>query len=356
VNEAAIRAKKLLENMRHCNIVVLGDLMLDEYLWGEIGRISPEAPVPVMHLCRSEHGLGGAANVARNAASLGARVSAIGLVGEDIAGEALLGHLDRLQIERDGVLVDSVRPTTRKSRLMSLEHNQQVFRLDEEVTEDIPESTEERILASLEEHIPLAHAVICSDYLKGLLTNRVLASAAALARRHGVALITAPKDIHPEKYASASVLMPNYKEFARLMGHPRNGDASEWMTPAARILLEHHHLEALLVTRGCEGMTLFEKPNGHLLRHDIPSVTQSVYDVTGAGDTAISVFALAIAVGAPRVEAASLANLAAGIVVGKRGTACVTPKEILAKITDLPVKLTQAEALTAFSAYLKTGV
>lgn len=334
MNETATKARELLNQMRHCHVVVLGDLMLDEYLWGEIGRISPEAPVPVMHLRRSEHSLGGAANVARNVASLGARVSAIGVIGEGGSGQALLDQFEQLRIERGGVMIDAARPTTRKTRLMSIEHNQQVFRFDDEVTEDISETAEERILAALEERIPVAQAVICSDYLKGVLTNRVLRDAAALARRHGVALVAAPKDVHPEKYATASVLMPNYGEFARLVGHRKNGHSSEWMEPAARLLLERHRFEALLVTRGSAGMTLFEKPNGHLLREDIPSVTQSVYDVTGAGDTAISVFALSIAAGASRIEAASLANLAAGIVVGKRGTACVVPDELLKRLNE----------------------
>lgn len=332
MNETATKTRKLLNQMRHCHLVVLGDLMLDEYLWGEIGRISPEAPVPVMHLRRSEHSLGGAANVARNVASLGARVSAIGVVGEGITGNALLDQFERLGIERGGVLIDPARPTTRKTRLMSIEHNQQVFRYDDEVTEDISETAEERILAALEERVPVAQAVICSDYLKGVLTKRVLRDVAAITRRHGVALVTAPKDIHPGKYASASVLMPNYNEFARLAGHRKNGHSSEWMDPAACLLLERHHFEALLVTRGAAGMTLFEKPNGRLLREDIPSVTQSVYDVAGAGDTAISLFALAIAAGASRVDAAYVANLAAGIVVGKRGTACVTSEELMKRL------------------------
>jgi D-beta-D-heptose 7-phosphate kinase/D-beta-D-heptose 1-phosphate adenosyltransferase len=316
--------------------------MLDEYLWGEISRISPEAPVPVMRLVRSEHSLGGAANVARNTASLGARVSALGVIGADSSGKALLAEFDRLVIDREGVLIDSARPTTRKTRLMSIEHRQQVFRLDEESTSAISASTEDQILRILSQRICSAHAVICSDYLKGTLTNRILGEVAELAHRFNVPLVTAPKDLHADKYSSACVLMPNYREFARLVGQRRNGDSSDWMERGARMLLERNHFKALLVTRGSAGMTLFEKPNGTLLRQDIPAVGQSVYDVTGAGDTAISVFALALAAGASRTQAACVANIAAGIVVGKRGTAWVTREELLVRAQEglgLPVSV-----------------
>jgi D-beta-D-heptose 7-phosphate kinase/D-beta-D-heptose 1-phosphate adenosyltransferase len=316
--------------MQRCHVIVLGDLMLDEYLWGEISRISPEAPVPVMHLSRSEHTLGGAANVASNARSLGARVSAFGIVGADSGGKMLLAQLDRLNIEHEGVFFDPARPTTRKTRLMSIEHSQQVFRLDEESTTVIPTPIEEQLISALGDGIRSARVLICSDYLKGVLTKRVLSEAALLARRTGVALVTAPKDLNVDKYASASILVPNYQEFERLVGYHRNGDGgAEWMEPGASMLLERHGFEALLVTRGSAGMTLFERPAGSLLRHDIPAIGQSVYDVTGAGDTVIAVFALALAAGANRATAARFANIAAGIVVGKRGTACVTPGEFL---------------------------
>jgi rfaE bifunctional protein kinase chain/domain len=324
----------VLNRMAGCHAVVVGDLMLDEYLWGEIVRISPEAPVPVMHLRRSEQSLGGAANVARNAASLGARVSVIGVVGADRAAASLLGELDHAGIDREGVLTEQVRPTTRKCRLMSLEHNQQVFRFDDESVEEISIEAEERLLRILQERISRAHAVICSDYLKGVLTNRVLREAAALASRQGIPLITAPKDLRPEKYTGASVLVPNLREFAGLAGHRQNGDVA-WMESAASCLLGGHGFSALLVTRGRHGMTLFERENGNLKREDIVSLTRGVYDVTGAGDTALSVFALAIATGAPRSQAAFLANVAAGVVVGKRGTTCLTPDELLEGVNEM---------------------
>jgi len=321
--------------MAACRVLVVGDQMLDEYLHGEIGRISPEAPVPVMHLQRSESRLGGASNVARNVAALGAHVSVFGVVGADRAGEALCGHLDELRIDRTGLAVCNKRPTTRKTRLMSIEHNQQVFRFDDEVTDEITAEQEHVLLKSVAEAIPDADAVICSDYLKGVLTRSVLQEVAQLGRRFKVPVITAPKDAEPDKYARASVLLPNFREFTRLVHHRKNGHSNGWIDPAALTLIEQHEFDALLVTRGKEGMSLFERVSGELSREDIPAVSQAVFDVTGAGDTSLAVFALCLAAGATRSHAAQLANLAAGIAVSKRGTACVTPEEILQRIVDV---------------------
>ena len=330
-----INAESLFHRMQGCHVIVVGDLMLDEYLWGAITRISPEAPVPVMHLHQAERSLGGAANVARNVASLGATVSVIGVVGADSTAASLLEELDRAGINRAGVLTDPSRTTTRKRRLMSLEHRQQVFRFDEETTDEVSPAVEECLLALVRERVSTAQVVICSDYLKGVLTKRVLQETAVVARKYGVPLVTAPKDTSPEKYAGASVLMPNLREFARLAGHRMNGNATVWIDQAAWSLSEAYKFSTLLVTRGSDGMTLFERQNGNLMRQDISSSMHGVYDVTGAGDTALGVFAAAIAAGAGRCHAARIANVAAGIVVGKRGTACVTVEEILERIVEL---------------------
>ena len=325
--------ERILQSISKRHILVVGDVMLDEYAWGEIVRISPEAPVPVMRLHHTETFLGGAANVARNAASLGARVSAIGVVGDDQAGTALCSEFDRVGINRQWVLTDPDRRTTRKCRLMSREHQRQVFRLDQETTAEIPPATEVQLLGAIREQISTADAVVCSDYLKGVLTSRVLRETSALARGRNIPLITAPKDGHPEKYSGASVLMPNLQEFARLSGYYPNGNGQGWIDQAACRLLKANAFSALLVTRGPDGMTLFEMPGGDLLRTDVAAITRNVYDVTGAGDTALSVFSLALAAGASRSHAASVANLAAGIVVGKRGTACVTPEDLRQRIS-----------------------
>lgn len=323
----------ILGSISKQRVLVVGDVMLDEYMWGEIVRISPEAPVPVMHLHHAESFLGGAANVARNAASLGAQVSAIGVVGHDQAGAVLCREFDRAEIKRRGVLTDPNRTTTRKCRLMSREHQRQVFRFDQETTEVISPATEVQLLGTIREQISATDAVICSDYLKGVLTDKVLHTISELARERGIPLVTAPKDGHPEKYRGASVLMPNLRELARLVGHHLNGNGHGWIDQAAWRLLRGNAFSALLVTRGQDGMTLFEMPDGELVRTDVDAITRNVYDVTGAGDTALGVFSLALAAGASRNHAASVANLAAGIVVGKPGTACVTPEDLRRSVT-----------------------
>jgi rfaE bifunctional protein kinase chain/domain len=348
--------ESLFQRMRGCHVVVVGDLMLDEYLWGAIARISPEAPVPVMHLHHAERSLGGAANVARNVASLGARVSAIGVVGADSTAAMLLEELDRAGINRTGVLTDPGRRTTLKRRLMSLEHRQQVFRCDEETTNDVSPAVEECLLALVREQVATAQVVICSDYLKGVLTKGILQESAAVACKYEIPLVTAPKDTNAEKYAGASVLMPNLREFARLAGQRPNGNVMGWIDQAAWSLSEVYKFPTLLVTRGPDGMTLFERQNGNLMRQDISSSMHSVYDVTGAGDTALGVFALAIATGAERIQAAYIANVAAGIVVGKRGTACVTVEEILAVINGLSGAKTSAPNLSASPSARTIGV
>jgi rfaE bifunctional protein kinase chain/domain len=320
----------LLDAFSTCSVLVVGDLMLDEYLWGHIERISPEAPVPVLSLVRRESMLGGAGNVMRNLCRLGAQVAAVGVVGVDSTGEQILELLDVLGIEGDGVIRDPHRKSGLKARLMSLEHGQQVFRLDEESAHSVWGETEDRLIGLIESKVAGAQVVLCSDYRKGLLTPRVLQAAFAAARREQIPAIVAPKDSDADKYRGASILMPNVRELAQLVG--TRADGNDWLTDSAHRLVDRIQLEALVVTRGREGMTLFEPGKGGLRRLDVPTVARSVYDVTGAGDTAIAAFALAIAAGADRESAVHLANHAAGVVVGKRGTATVTIEEIRAQL------------------------
>jgi D-beta-D-heptose 7-phosphate kinase/D-beta-D-heptose 1-phosphate adenosyltransferase len=318
----------VLDTFSTCSVLVVGDLMLDEYLWGHIERISPEAPVPVLRLVRRESTLGGAGNVMRNLCRLGAQVAAVGVVGLDSTGEQILELLDVLGIESDGVLSDPHRKSTLKARLMSLEHGQQVFRLDEESPQSVWGEIEERLVDRIHTKAADAQVILCSDYHKGLLTPRVLQAAFTAARREQIPAIVAPKDSNVEKYRGASILMPNVRELAQLVG--TRADGNEWLNDSARRLLETLELDSLVVTRGREGMTLFEPGEGGIRRLDIPTVARSVYDVTGAGDTAVAAFALGMASGGDYESAARLANLAAGIVVGKRGTASVTVEEIQA--------------------------
>jgi rfaE bifunctional protein kinase chain/domain len=218
--------------------------------------------------------------------------------------------------------------------LMSLEHGQQVFRLDEESAHSVWGETEDRLVEMIRFKASDAQVILCSDYHKGILTPRVLQATFAAARREQVPAIVAPKDSNAEKYHGATILMPNVRELAQLVG--TRADGSDWLTDSARRLVGQLQLEALVVTRGREGMSLFEPVKAGLRRLDIPTVARSVYDVTGAGDTALAAFALAIAAGADREAAVHLANHAAGVVVGKRGTATVTVEELRALLPKDP--------------------
>ena len=323
---------RFLDSFSDRSILVVGDLMLDEYLWGHIERISPEAPVPVLNLIRRESMLGGAGNVLRNLSSLGATVTAAGVVGQDSTGRQILELLDILGADAQAVVTDRHRKSTRKTRLMSLEHGQQIFRLDEESAQEIRGEVEDRLIDAIQAKVEDVHAILCSDYQKGLLTPRVLQAVFDSARRQHVPAIVGPKDSNAAKYRGAAVLMPNAKELAQLVG--TRVDGNDWLTDAAKRLVEMLGLQALVVTRGREGMCLFEPSSMGLRRVDVPTVAQSVYDVTGAGDTAIAAFALALASGADCESAAQLANFAAGIVVGQRGTASITVEEIRARLPE----------------------
>jgi D-beta-D-heptose 7-phosphate kinase/D-beta-D-heptose 1-phosphate adenosyltransferase len=322
----------LLLKFPHSRVLVIGDLMLDESLWGHIQRISPEAPVPIFNLVRRGYALGGAGNVVRNLKTLGARVIVLGAVGEDSTGRQIVTLLDELGVDGQGVLCDRTRRSSRKTRLMSLEHGQQVFRMDDESAHPIDQLREDALLARLESILPDTDAILCSDYLKGVLTEGVLQETFRLANRRNLQVTVAPKDANRNKYRGAGVLVPNAVELARLAG--ASIDETGWLPCAATKLFNEMAIQALLVTRGREGMSLFERPNGEVLQVDIPTTARSVYDVTGAGDTAVSVFTLTVAAGADRETAARLANVAAGIVVGKRGTASVTVQEIQQRLLE----------------------
>jgi D-beta-D-heptose 7-phosphate kinase / D-beta-D-heptose 1-phosphate adenosyltransferase len=334
----------ILQAFDRCRIAVVGDLMLDEYLWGHIERISPEAPVPILNVKGHNFTLGGAGNVAENLRSLGVHVAAFGVIGCDQTGEKLRSLLAAHGADVRGVLPDSSRKSTRKVRMMSLEHGRQVFRFDEESTLAINSQIEDNLVGVVCQSLPGVQAVLFSDYLKGALTGRLLKSIFAAARERGIPCIVAPKDSNSEKYHGATVLIPNEKELSELMGTKINGH--DWLNDSAIRLLEKLNLHALVVTRGREGMSLFERRQGAPSRVDIPTTARSVYDVTGAGDTAIAVFGACLAVGSDFESAARLANFAGGIKVGKRGTACVSAKELTDSITEsLPDQLRPAAGL-----------
>jgi rfaE bifunctional protein kinase chain/domain len=318
-----------------CRIAVVGDLMLDEYLWGHIERISPEAPVPILSVTNRTSTLGGAGNVVENLRHWDAAVTVIGVVGEDETGRQVYGLLQAHGVNCNGVLADPLRKTTRKARLMSVEHGQQVFRLDEESTFSVQAEIEKDLIDAIQKIGQDVQVIVCSDYLKGVLSERILAAVFEVARIHGIRSIVAPKDSNAEKYRGANILMPNSMELRQMTTQRANANQVTKLSDSARSLVESLSLEALLVTRGSEGMSLFEHSTNGLRRVDIPTMARSVYDVTGAGDTAIAAFSAAVASGADLGSAAQLANLSAGIKVGKRGTACVDLEEIRASLSEV---------------------
>ncbi len=303
-------------------VLLIGDVMLDEYIWGSVRRISPEAPVPIVEYERRTCQPGGAANTAANVASLGGKVALAGAVGADPQGAQLLELLRSVGMNVDGLIVAQERWTTTKTRLLA--HSQQVVRLDYEQPHPLSEKREDELLSWAEQQMSHTDACVVSDYAKGLVSPRIAERFINLARRHDKPVLVDPKGTNFVKYRGATLIKPNSHEVERVLNHELKDDAD--LAEAGRRLLELLPGSAVLITRGQHGMSLFRAglPTVH-----IPSIARNVYDVTGAGDTVASVLALALAAGADLEMSARLANQAAGIVVGKVGTAQVTREELM---------------------------
>ena len=319
------RARTLTDNFLGKRIVVLGDLMLDEFIWGRVRRISPEAPVPVVEVDRQTLALGGAGNVVSNLVALGASPRPLGVVGRDPDAERVAFAFKSLGVTTDGLVSDPARPTTLKTRIIA--HNQQVVRADRESRAPISREIEDKIVEALRAEIETADAIVISDYNKGLLTPRLLSGALKAARARELIVCLDPKMRSFLHYQPLTVITPNNQEAAEASGVAIEDEAS--LVEAGRKILASIDCRALLVTRGEEGMTLFT--DGGDVTH-IPTVAREVYDVTGAGDTVIATLALALASGASLAESAMMANHAAGVVVGKVGTATVNREELLATV------------------------
>jgi D-beta-D-heptose 7-phosphate kinase/D-beta-D-heptose 1-phosphate adenosyltransferase len=305
-------------------VLVVGDLMLDQYVRGSVGRISPEAPVPVVRVTGESHIPGGAGNVVNNLASLGANVSVLGVIGEDEAGNRLLEHFRGRGVDVQGVCVDVERQTTQKCRVIA--ERQQVVRFDRETAAALSHATETRLLASLDAELPKAHAIILSDYGKGVINPRVLARAISFARRRGIPVTVDPKPEHFRLYKGVTCVTPNTSEaWACMRRDPKAGSGA--LDELGKDILKVLRSESVLITRGPDGMSLFERAARGRITH-IPTQAREVFDVSGAGDTVISTLTLALAAGAPLRRAAALANHAAGIVVAKLGTATTDAKEL----------------------------
>lgn len=315
------RFEERIAAFSRARVLVLGDAMLDRYVYGTIARISPEAPVPILSAERETAMPGGAANVARAVAALGGRAVLIGLVGEDAAGRQLIGLLEALAGVECGLVTAAGRPTTVKVRYVA--ERQQVVRVDYEVR-DPPGPAGEALLAQFAARLPGADIVVLSDYAKGVLAPEVVRAAIAMAKAAGKPVLVDPKSTDIARYDGADILTPNTGEAAAATGLAGRDDAAV-AAMAAAMLAVAPGIGAVLVTRGERGMTLAERGGG--VRH-LPVAAREVADVSGAGDTVVATLALALAAGADPFAAAQLANAAAGIAVGKLGTAEVTPDEL----------------------------
>jgi rfaE bifunctional protein kinase chain/domain len=322
------RAEEITKAIHGKRIVVLGDVMLDEFVWGEVTRVSPEAPVPVVDVRRESVHLGGAANVLANLVALGAQASVIGVTGKDAAGDRMRAAVREAapQQANDYLVVDDSRPSTIKTRIIA--HNQLVVRADRELRSPIEAWTEDSILSALEEAIESADAFVVSDYDKGVVTARILGKILPLAYERMPVLID-PKLRNFSFYRPATLVTPNHHEALRMAN--LEDDSDEGLFSAARLIRAKLECDAVLVTRGASGMMLLEGENDPVY---VQTVAREVYDVTGAGDSVIATLAGALAAGASMLEAAILANHAAGVVVGKVGTATTTAPELLATFEE----------------------
>ena len=311
----------LLEAMRAKRIVVVGDLMLDEWLWGRVRRISPEAPVPVVEVQSHSYTLGGAGNVASNLAALGAKVAVVGIVGRDEAGDRVMSLLKKLRVDTRGITRVARRPTTQKTRIVA--HHQQVVRADRESTDGIVARVRESLCRSLAAFDGRVDGVIISDYGKGAVDETLVRTARAFKTR---AIVTGdPKPANLGAFSGIDCIAPNAGEAESASGISIASDADLARVGAA--LVKSTKCRHVLITRGEHGMTLFSKKGPPFT---VPAVARQVYDVSGAGDTVVSTLTLALTAGAPIEHAVEIASLAAGVVVEKLGTATATPKEIIA--------------------------
>ena len=330
----------LLDSFHRTRVLVVGDVMVDRFIYGSVERISPEAPVPVMTISRTAAMPGGAANVARNVASLGAQVTLLGIVGRDAAAEELRAQIAALPTIRPELIVDASRPTTLKTRHVA--DRQQILRTDVENRAALDAPIAAALLERFQAALADTDVVVLSDYAKGVLSGEVTAAAIAAARSAGRPVLVDPKSRAFAKYRGAAVLTPNRHELQAACGHECDSDES--VVAGARAVLAEGICDTLVVTRGADGMSIIP---AHGNPQHMRTTAREVFDVSGAGDTAVAVMALGLARGAALPEAVRLANIAAAIVVGKRGTATVTSGEIIAHLEQLGLASFEGEAASA---------
>jgi len=332
--------KQIINKFNKARILVVGDLILDEYIWGSVDRVSPEAPVPVVWANKRTYVPGGAANVANNLSSFGAKVCLVGVAGKDKNANTLFSELKARKINPRGIFIENNRHTTLKTRILA--GHQQVVRVDWEHTHALSQALNEKIVNFVRKDIDNFDAIIIEDYGKGVVNMHLLEELVSLARTNKKIITVDPKEEHFQFYRGITSMTPNRKELENAIRNLKIKDTmnrfkvnsdklftDKDIDSAARQILEYLGTESLLVTLGEHGMQLFEK-NGQMTH--IPTVAQEVFDVSGAGDTVISAFTLGLCCGASLLESALIANYAAGIVVGKVGTAVATRKELLERL------------------------
>ena len=320
VSQKALR--QYLQRFPQASLLVIGDLILDHYVMGRVSRISPEAPVPVVHVESETLRLGGAANVFNNILALGGKADLCGGIGADESGRLLLKELGKSRSGRGGVIIDHDRPTTRKSRVIA--HNQQIVRYDMEGRQELKGTLQKRLLRYVESRIRELSCIVVSDYAKGVVSAALMTELTRMAALRKIPVIVDPKVEHFGYYKGVTVITPNHLEATQAAG--LHGDDDHTINGAGAVIRQRLGCRSVLITRGEKGMSLYE---GEGTSWHLPTQARQVYDVTGAGDTVIGTLALALATGANMREAATLANHAAGIVVGMVGTATVSPKQLL---------------------------
>ncbi len=318
---------KVLERLGDARVLVVGDVMLDRYWWGSASRLSPEAPVPVVALKEVSHRPGGAANVAANIVGIGTKVALAGVTGPDESGGVLRNTLEDNGIDCSCLITSSTRKTTTKTRV--LVHSQQIARVDDESHHTLSGSDENSLCEAIVAAIGGVDAIVVSDYAKGCLTEKVLASVTQNARSAGKPVVVDPKSRDLSKYDGATLLTPNLAEALNAADLPDKNE--DHASDAAAAILNKVSVDALLITLGEHGMKLYRRESGE--RH-FPSLARQVFDVTGAGDTVVAVLTAALAAQASIEDAISLANIAAGLVVEKVGTSTITIEELRSAITE----------------------
>lgn len=310
-----------IQRFPQAGVLVIGDLILDHYIWGKVSRISPEAPVPVVHVESESLNLGGAANVYNNILALGGKADLCGLIGSDEGGRRLLQQLGTHRGGRGGVIIDADRPTTRKTRVIA--HNQQMVRFDVERRTEIKSGLQRRIIRYVESRLREVSCVVVSDYAKGVVTAPLMAELVRLTTLRRIPLVVDPKVEHFSSYKGVTVVTPNHLEATQAAGVHGDDDAA--INEAGETIRQRLGCQSVLITRGEKGMSVFEMDGSSF---HIPTMARQVYDVTGAGDTVIATLALSLATGASIRDGAILANYAAGIVVGMVGTATVSAPQL----------------------------